>query len=114
LAALGVAIGAFGAHGMADPQAKAWIETGSRQHMTHALAMFAALFVAERAGRSPWPPIGAFALGIACFSGALYALALGAPRGVAMLAPVGGLSFIAGWVMVAWSGRKTRAEGETP
>ncbi|MFN9148002.1 MAG: DUF423 domain-containing protein, partial [Hyphomonadaceae bacterium] len=36
-----VAIGAFGAHGITSPQAKAWVETGSSQHMAHSLALFA-------------------------------------------------------------------------
>jgi uncharacterized membrane protein YgdD (TMEM256/DUF423 family) len=45
-----VAIGAFGAHGVADPQAKAWIVTGSQQHMAHTLAIFVALWVVDKGG----------------------------------------------------------------
>lgn len=41
------------------------------------------------------------AAGIALFSGSLYALALGAPKGLGMLTPFGGLAFIAGWLAFA-------------
>ncbi len=39
--------------------------------------------------------------GIALFSGSLYALALGAPRALGVLTPVGGLAFILGWLAFA-------------
>ena len=39
--------------------------------------------------------------GILLFSGSLYALALGAPKGLGIATPVGGLSFILGWIAFA-------------
>jgi uncharacterized membrane protein YgdD (TMEM256/DUF423 family) len=39
--------------------------------------------------------------GIVLFSGSLYALALGAPRGAGMVTPLGGLAFILGWIAFA-------------
>jgi uncharacterized membrane protein YgdD (TMEM256/DUF423 family) len=39
--------------------------------------------------------------GIVLFSGSLYALALGAPRALGMVTPVGGLAFILGWIAFA-------------
>jgi len=41
------------------------------------------------------------AAGIVLFSGSLYALALGAPKGAGMVTPVGGLAFILGWIAFA-------------
>jgi uncharacterized membrane protein YgdD (TMEM256/DUF423 family) len=99
-----VAIGAFGAHGVGDPQAKAWIVTGSQQHMAHTLAIFVALWVVDKGGAFARFAVPLFFAGIILFAGSLYALAFGAPRGVAMLAPIGGLSFMTGWGLVAIAG----------
>ena len=99
-----VAIGAFGAHGAESEQAKAWIVTGSGQHMAHSLAMFGAAFVAGRGGARAGAAVVLFLAGIILFSGSLYALALGAPKIVAMGAPFGGLCFMAGWGVLAWAG----------
>ena len=41
--------------------------------------------------------------GVAIFSGSLYALALTGYRGLGAITPIGGLSFIAGWMMLAWA-----------
>lgn len=105
---LAVAIGAFGAHGITDPQAKAWIVTGSQQHMAHTLAVFAALHILDKGGTQARFAVPLFFAGIALFAGSLYALAFGAPRGVAMLAPLGGLAFMAGWVMMGLGGLQIR------
>jgi uncharacterized membrane protein YgdD (TMEM256/DUF423 family) len=43
----------------------------------------------------------AFVLGILLFSGSLYGLALGAPRALGAVAPVGGTLFILGWIALA-------------
>jgi len=40
--------------------------------------------------------------GIILFSGSLYALALGAPRALGVLTPLGGLAWIAAWLLFAW------------
>jgi uncharacterized membrane protein YgdD (TMEM256/DUF423 family) len=42
-----------------------------------------------------------FVLGITLFSGSIYALTLGAPRWLGMVAPVGGTSFMLGWAAIA-------------
>ena len=93
---LAVGLGAFGAHAIPDGQAKEWLETATRFQLPHAVAVLAALALWPR-GR--WAAL-LLALGALIFAGALQALALGAPRGVAMLAPVGGGLMIAGWVVV--------------
>jgi uncharacterized membrane protein YgdD (TMEM256/DUF423 family) len=45
----------------------------------------------------------AFAVGIVLFCGSLYTLALGAPRWVGIITPVGGLAFVVGWVALGLS-----------
>jgi len=109
LAGLAVAAGAFGAHalrGRLDPAAESAFETAVRYQLVHTLAL---LFASERATKqsSTWARYAAiaFVAGIALFSGSLYALALGAPRAVGFVTPLGGLSFLAGWALLAVSYR---------
>ena len=97
-----VVLGAFGAHalrGVVDDHGLEIWHTGVEYHFWHALALFAAV-IGLPAGRARRVAIGLFALGIVLFSGSLYALALGAPRLVGLVTPVGGVAFIAGWVAV--------------
>ncbi len=100
LGLLSIIIGAFGAHGVTDPRAHGLIETGAHYHLAHALAAFAALTFwrwGARTARFAAP------LGTGLFSGSLYALALGAPPWTGAITPLGGLCFIAGWAVLAWS-----------
>lgn len=93
---LAVAVGAFGAHGISDPQAKAWIATGAQYALGHAAAAFAV------AGRSPlaaW----LMSVGALVFAATLYAMALGGPRLLGAVTPVGGVLMIAGWALLLWS-----------
>jgi uncharacterized membrane protein YgdD (TMEM256/DUF423 family) len=98
LGLLAVATGAFAAHALAaDARASALMETGSRYQMWHALALLIVIAL-----RLPVRLIAAAWLaGMLLFSGSLYALALGAPRPVAALAPVGGTLLILGWAILA-------------
>jgi len=98
-----VAIGAFGAHGLTSPQAKAWVVTGSSQHMAHTLALFVCVWLGTKGHTKARFALPLFSFGIALFAGSLYALALGAPRAVAMAAPLGGLCLLAGWLLLAWA-----------
>lgn len=93
----GVAFGAFAAHGIDAPQAKAWIQTGAQYQMVHALAALIALLMPRPAPAAA----AAFIAGAAIFGGSLYALALGGPRMMGAVAPVGGLAFLAGWLLLA-------------
>ena len=102
LGLLGVAFGAFGAHGVADPAAKAWMQTGATYQLAHVLA-------ALTAGGLPPPAAGAaaaFMLGTVLFSGSLYAMALGGPRLLGAVTPLGGLAFLAGWALLALAARR--------
>ena len=87
---LAVAVGAFGAHGIADPEAKAWIATGASYGLGHAAAAFATI---DRSRAAAW----AMTLGALIFGGALYTLGLGGPRFMGAVAPVGGVLMIVGW-----------------
>jgi len=108
-----VAIGAFGAHGLTSQQAKAWVMTGSSQHMAHTLALLACVWLQTQGYTRARFGVPLFSIGIVLFAGSLYALALGAPRLVAMAAPLGGLSLLAGWLCLAWAcfSRKDQNDG---
>ena len=100
---LAVIAGAFAAHGLRahlSADALSVFETGARYHMYHALAMaLAALIPAPRAAI-------AFLAGIILFSGSLYLLALTGVTLLGAITPLGGLCFIAGWGLLAWSAFK--------
>ncbi|WP_454759393.1 DUF423 domain-containing protein [Caulobacter segnis] len=99
---LAVAFGAFAAHGMSQPKPVEWLHTGSQYQMAHALAVFAA-FALHRAGIKGMGAAAAFFLaGTVLFSGSLYAMALGAPRILGAVTPLGGLSLMIGWAVLAW------------
>lgn len=100
---LSVIAGAFAAHGMANPVTAEWVKTGASYEMTHALAVFACVFVAQLGGRRAMVAAGLFLAGAVLFSGSLYAVALGAPKALAAATPVGGLLFMAGWIVLAWA-----------
>jgi uncharacterized membrane protein YgdD (TMEM256/DUF423 family) len=97
-----VAAGAFGAHGASTPQAKALLETGGHYQLMHALAVFAC-FAVGRGVRSAAVAAWLFLAGSAIFSCSLYALALGAPRIMGAVTPIGGLALLAGWLTLAWT-----------
>ena len=97
-----VALGAFAAHGVADPQAQAWLKTGANYQIVHTLAVFAALTALPRDSRPGMVAATLFVIGALIFSGTLYAMALGAPRWLGAITPVGGLALMAGWIALAW------------
>ncbi|MBL8645686.1 MAG: DUF423 domain-containing protein [Sphingosinicella sp.] len=92
---LAVAVGAFGAHAMTDLQAKAWVTTGAVYGLAHAAA---ALAVITRAPAAAW----SMTLGALVFSGTLYLMALGLPRWLGAVTPIGGVLMIAGWALLIW------------
>ena len=108
LGAIGVALGAFGAHALADRLTDARLstfETAARYQLVHALAIVAAALVGGDRARVA----GAlFAAGVLLFSGSLYALALTGIRVLGAIAPIGGACFIAGWVLLALAGLASR------
>jgi uncharacterized membrane protein YgdD (TMEM256/DUF423 family) len=94
---LAVAVGAFAAHGVSDPKAQEWLRTGSMYGFMHTMATLAcATFMNVGARRARLAP-AFFLSGVVLFSGSLYAMAMGAPRWLGMVTPVGGVLFLIGW-----------------
>jgi uncharacterized membrane protein YgdD (TMEM256/DUF423 family) len=106
LGAIGVAAGAFGAHGLKGrltPEMLAVFETGVRYHLIHALGLLAVAWAATRWASASIRVAGwLFAVGILLFSGSLYVLCLTGIRGFGAITPIGGVAFIAGWLLLAW------------
>lgn len=104
---LGVAFGAFGAHGLRSrlsPDMLAVFETGARYQMYH---VFALLIVATAIGHLGNPRLLVmagwfFVAGIVLFSGSLYALALTGTGILGAITPIGGLCFLLGWACLAF------------
>jgi uncharacterized membrane protein YgdD (TMEM256/DUF423 family) len=102
-----VAAGAFGAHALKErlsPDLLAVFETGARYEMYHALGLVAAGWAASRWPGGAAPAAGwLFLAGTVLFSGSLYALALSGVRALGAVTPFGGLAFLAGWALLAWT-----------
>lgn len=108
LGALGVGLGAFGAHGLKrrlTAERLETFETAVRYHMFHSLAILAAVFAGGRWPASPFPQAAGwlFIAGIVLFSGSLYALVASGKRWWGAITPLGGVAFIAGWICLALS-----------
>jgi uncharacterized membrane protein YgdD (TMEM256/DUF423 family) len=103
---LAVAIGAFGAHGLKailSPEALTVYHTGAQYQMYHALALVGlGIWAAQNPSLNPSLPGWAFTAGILLFSGSLYALALTDIKLLGAITPFGGLSFMFGWLCLAW------------
>ena len=108
---LAVALGAFGAHGLQARLAEAadgakrlaWWQTAAHYHLMHALGLAVVAFVIARAPQARIAGFG-FVVGTLLFSGSLYVMALGGPRWLGAVTPLGGLGFLAGWAVLAWCG----------
>lgn len=109
---LAVAIGAFGAHAISDPGAKALIETGVKYHLAHSIGALVAVLLSERYAQSARLAAPLFLAGCLLFGGSLYLMALGAPRWLGAITPLGGVSFLAGWATLAIAG--VMAKPNTP
>jgi uncharacterized membrane protein YgdD (TMEM256/DUF423 family) len=101
---LGVALGAFGAHGLRarlSPDMLMVFETGVRYHLYHAIAIVLAGLVAARLDGWLIRAAGwSFTAGIVLFSGSLYVLALTGITTFGAITPLGGLAFLLGWALL--------------
>ena len=108
---LAVALGAFGAHGLQARLADvvdgakrlSWWQTAAHYHLMHALALGLVACVIARAPQARFAGF-AFVLGSLLFSGSLYLMALGGPRWLGAITPLGGVGLLAGWATLAWCG----------
>jgi uncharacterized membrane protein YgdD (TMEM256/DUF423 family) len=108
LLAVATVCGAFGAHslkGQLSPERLQLWETAVRYHFLQALGLLG-VGLTQRVlagGAAMLRAAGVLIVGgIILFSGSLYALALGAPRALGLLTPLGGLAWIAAWLLFAW------------
>jgi uncharacterized membrane protein YgdD (TMEM256/DUF423 family) len=93
--ALAVGAGAFGAHGVSGA-AQEWLKTGAQYQLVHAVAALAVVRLEARG------PALMFLIGGAIFAGTLYLMALGLPRWLGAVTPIGGALLIGGWLWLAW------------
>jgi len=110
-ALLGVAAGAFGAHGLEGrvPAARldTW-ETAAHYHIVHALALLAVAWASTQwPGRATDAAGWLFVLGTLLFSGSLYLLTLTGVRWLGAVTPLGGVAFLAGWACLIWAALKS-------
>lgn len=102
--ALGIVLGAFGAHILKEHLSAYHLEifkTGVLYHLLHGLALFVVAWLITQTTDQKVIWVGVcFILGIALFSGSLYGLALTQWKWLGPLTPLGGLSFIMGWVLL--------------
>ncbi len=107
--ALSVALGAYGAHGLEDTSQylRDSFNTGVDYQMWHSLALIAVAWLSkERPSYSTSLAGYAFCGGILLFSGTLYYFALTGNLLISGAAPIGGACFIAGWLLISYSGFK--------
>lgn len=104
--ALAVILGAFGAHGLkhfASTQQLAWWHTGTQYFFYHALGLLALAVLSKVVPLLPVKiPYLCIQTGIIIFCGSLYFMALGLPRWLGAITPIGGLLMIIGWLILAW------------
>jgi uncharacterized membrane protein YgdD (TMEM256/DUF423 family) len=102
---LGVALGAFGAHGLESRLSPADLETfeiGVRYQMYHALALLGlGLWAARSPGKLLPAAAAAMLLGVAMFSGGLYVMVFVGNVLHWAIVPLGGLALIVGWLLLA-------------
>jgi uncharacterized membrane protein YgdD (TMEM256/DUF423 family) len=106
LAGSGVAAGAFGAHALKEildaPMLQVF-ETATRYVMYHAFGLCIVSwaidrYTEQRLEKTVW----LFMLGILLFSGSLYVVSLAGIRWMGAVTPIGGLAFMAGWILLGW------------
>jgi uncharacterized membrane protein YgdD (TMEM256/DUF423 family) len=110
LGLLGVALGAFGAHALkatleAHGSLETW-RTAVLYQLIHAVALLALAGGRGAAGGAAGPIAWCWVAGVVLFSGSLYCLALGGPKFLGPVTPLGGLCLLAGWILViriAWT-----------
>ncbi len=107
--ALAVIFGAFGAHGLQsrlDASSRSVYETAVMYHFFHALGLLIVSLMPKSGylsqSQASWI-CGLLAAGIVLFSGSLYVLAITRIPWLGAITPVGGIAFILGWLVLAWT-----------
>ena len=115
--ASGVVLGAFGAHALktvltAAGTSALW-EKAVFYHLIHAVGLLFVSHAVRDDENARWAQFAAasWTAGIVLFSGSLYGLALGGPRGLGPLTPLGGLALILGWGAIALGNLRGKPRG---
>jgi len=100
----GVQLGALGSHALNDlltPQKLASWELAVQYQLIHAIGIILICLLATRFQSQKLLPLcnWLLAIGVVLFSGSIYAMALGAPSWLGMLAPLGGSAFMLAWLL---------------
>lgn len=101
LMATGVALGAFGAHGLegaVSPERLDTYRTGARYHLIHGVGVLAIVALGRGIFAGWW-----IAAGAVVFAGSLYLLVLTDTPWLGAVAPIGGAAMIVGWLGLAWT-----------
>ncbi|CAB1275465.1 DUF423 domain-containing protein [Candidatus Nitrosacidococcus tergens] len=107
-AALGILLGAFGAHGLKNRLETRMLEiwhTGVNYHMYHALGLIFIGILLHQLGDSSFIKWSGRLMitGIILFSGSLYLLAFTGIRWLGAITPLGGISFIIAWLLLSFA-----------
>lgn len=100
---VGVALGAFGAHGLRGRVAENLLgayQTGVQYHLVHVVVLLALALYARATSAVITIPAALMVAGIVLFSGSLYAMALTGVTKLGMITPFGGLCYLAGWIAI--------------
>jgi uncharacterized membrane protein YgdD (TMEM256/DUF423 family) len=112
-ALIGVAAGAFGAHGLRDHLTSDQMgiyQTGVYYQLFHSLTLVVLGAQSRiRASAAAW----LFVVGIVIFSGSLYGLAISGVKWLGAITPLGGVSFLAAWALVTWDAFKSQGRAST-
>jgi uncharacterized membrane protein YgdD (TMEM256/DUF423 family) len=112
-AAVSIALGAFGAHALKvrlAPDLLAIFHTAFQYHLAHSLGLVLIGLAGFHWPDSRWLRASGWLMlaGVILFSGSLYALSLSGERAIGAITPIGGVAFIAAWILLAitvWSDR---------
>lgn len=108
--AFAVILGAFGAHGLkarASLEQLNWWQTATDYFFYHALGLFGLAILSKVIPQLPIKlSFSLIQIGIFFFCGSLYIMALGLPRILGAITPIGGALMIAGWLILAWNALK--------
>ncbi|SET22483.1 Uncharacterized membrane protein YgdD, TMEM256/DUF423 family [Salinibacillus kushneri] len=104
---LAVALGAFGAHGLEGRLSEKMLSTWDKAvtyQMFHTMALFVTALVAMKVNQGPLQSAGwFFFIGILLFSGSLYIYSTTSVKLFAMITPLGGVSFLIGWILLGYA-----------
>ena len=113
LGAAGILIGAFGAHALpkvpgTTPKSLEWLKTGVEYHMVHVLALVGIGIASHLWPSAKWKLAGyCFLSGILIFSGLLYVMSVTQIRILGAFVPIGGISFVVGWIFLALAAKSS-------